>query len=77
MLALLLLSNREYIPVAGKRIHWPGARDSPPPDVPKCGFLGNALHCQSKHGRIHLLYLRLLVSFTPIYDYLTQNNNTY
>lgn len=27
-------------------IHWPGSHDGPPPDVPKCGFLGNDPNCQ-------------------------------
>lgn len=46
--------HRIYTPVKGKRIHWPGARDSPPSDVPKCGFLGNAPECQNKHGNFPL-----------------------
>lgn len=33
--------------MAGKKIHWPGGREGPPPDVPRCGFLGNAPEC---HG---------------------------
>ncbi|XP_055592109.1 atrial natriuretic peptide receptor 1 isoform X2 [Uranotaenia lowii] len=37
--------NREYSPVKGKRIHWPGGREGPPPDIPKCGFLNNAPSC--------------------------------
>lgn len=52
ILLLLFFIARQYISVAGKRIHWPGALDSPPPDVPKCGFLGNAPDCHSKHGNI-------------------------
>ncbi|XP_050326322.1 atrial natriuretic peptide receptor 1 [Bactrocera neohumeralis] len=39
--------HREYAAVAGKKIHWPGGREGPPPDVPRCGFLGNAPEC---HG---------------------------
>ncbi|XP_049309538.1 atrial natriuretic peptide receptor 1 [Bactrocera dorsalis] len=39
--------HREYSAVAGKKIHWPGGREGPPPDVPRCGFLGNAPEC---HG---------------------------
>ncbi|CAN8013663.1 unnamed protein product, partial [Ixodes persulcatus] len=27
-------------------IHWPGGRTTPPPDVPDCGFTGEATHCQ-------------------------------
>uniref|UniRef100_A0A034VK64 Atrial natriuretic peptide receptor 1 n=2 Tax=Bactrocera dorsalis TaxID=27457 RepID=A0A034VK64_BACDO len=39
--------HREYSAVAGKKMHWPGGREGPPPDVPRCGFLGNAPEC---HG---------------------------
>ncbi|CAD7015388.1 unnamed protein product [Ceratitis capitata] len=41
--------HREYSAVAGKKIHWPGGREGPPPDVPRCGFLGNAPEC---HGNV-------------------------
>lgn len=37
--------TRRYSPVNGKRIHWPGGKDGPPLDIPKCGFLGNAAAC--------------------------------
>lgn len=30
--------NKEVVIIPGKIIHWAGGRDSPPPDVPKCGF---------------------------------------
>ncbi|XP_012166238.1 atrial natriuretic peptide receptor 1 [Bombus terrestris] len=40
--------NREYSPVAGKKIHWPGGREGPPADVPECGFLGNDPSCTSR-----------------------------
>lgn len=38
--------NRQYNPVANKRIHWPGGKEGPPPDVPPCGFMGNDPSCQ-------------------------------
>ncbi|XP_063831015.1 atrial natriuretic peptide receptor 1-like [Ostrinia nubilalis] len=38
--------NGSYKPVAGKAIHWPGGRRGPPPDTPRCGFLGNDPMCQ-------------------------------
>lgn len=37
--------TREYSPIPGKRIHWPGGRDGPPDDVPRCGFIGNHPSC--------------------------------
>jgi len=40
--------NREYSPMAGKKIHWPGGREGPPPDIPECGFLGNDPDCTSR-----------------------------
>ncbi|XP_020289738.1 atrial natriuretic peptide receptor 1 isoform X2 [Pseudomyrmex gracilis] len=40
--------NREYNPMPGKKIHWPGGREGPPPDIPECGFLGNDPACTSK-----------------------------
>lgn len=41
-------NNREYTPVVNKKIHWPGGRDGPPPDVPVCGFLGNSPECSRR-----------------------------
>ncbi|XP_068620544.1 atrial natriuretic peptide receptor 1 [Battus philenor] len=38
--------NGSYKPVAGKAIHWPGGRRGPPPDTPRCGFLGTDPMCQ-------------------------------
>lgn len=40
--------NREYISMHGKKIHWPGGREGPPPDIPECGFLGNDPACTSR-----------------------------
>ncbi|XP_061514003.1 receptor-type guanylate cyclase gcy-28 isoform X2 [Anopheles gambiae] len=44
--------TREYSPVKGKKIHWPGGREGPPPDVPKCGFLGTSPACQGNGDMI-------------------------
>lgn len=43
--------DRIYVPVPGKKIHWPGGREGPSDDVPKCGFLGNSPECQN-NGKI-------------------------
>ncbi|XP_013162487.1 PREDICTED: atrial natriuretic peptide receptor 2 [Papilio xuthus] len=40
--------NSSYRPVAGKAIHWPGGRRAPPPDTPRCGFLGTDPMCQGE-----------------------------
>ncbi|XP_072942663.1 atrial natriuretic peptide receptor 1 [Epargyreus clarus] len=40
--------NSSYKPVAGKAIHWPGGRRAPPPDTPRCGFLGTDPMCQGE-----------------------------
>ncbi|CAH2042612.1 unnamed protein product, partial [Iphiclides podalirius] len=40
--------NSSYKPVAGKAIHWPGGRRGPPPDTPRCGFLGTDPMCQGE-----------------------------
>ncbi|CAH0713160.1 unnamed protein product, partial [Brenthis ino] len=40
--------NMSYKPVAGKAIHWPGGRRGPPPDKPRCGFLGTDPMCQGE-----------------------------
>lgn len=39
------LNYSEYSPVTSKKIHWPGGRQGPPLDVPRCGFLGNLPEC--------------------------------
>ncbi|XP_031765770.1 atrial natriuretic peptide receptor 1 [Galleria mellonella] len=40
--------NSSYKAVAGKAIHWPGGRRGPPPDTPRCGFLGTDPMCQGE-----------------------------
>ncbi|EFN64674.1 Atrial natriuretic peptide receptor A [Camponotus floridanus] len=40
--------SREYNSVYGKKIHWPGGMEGPPPDIPECGFLGNDPACSSR-----------------------------
>ncbi|KAK2579330.1 hypothetical protein KPH14_008282 [Odynerus spinipes] len=40
--------NRQYSAMPGKKIHWPGGREGPPADIPKCGFLGNDPNCTSQ-----------------------------
>ncbi|XP_045777182.1 atrial natriuretic peptide receptor 1 [Maniola jurtina] len=40
--------NSSYKPVAGKAIHWPGGKRGPPPDKPRCGFLGTDPMCQGE-----------------------------
>lgn len=41
--------HRKFSPVPGQKIHWPGGREAPPPDMPKCGFLENNPECLN-HG---------------------------
>lgn len=41
--------HKKYSPVQGKKIHWPGGREGPPPDIPKCGFMNNSPDCRN-HG---------------------------
>lgn len=59
----LASSNRsEYSPVTSKKIHWPGGRHGPPPDVPRCGFLGNAPEChRSGYGKYEFWIYRLFL----------------
>lgn len=42
------LACRKYAAAPGKKIHWPGGREEPPPDIPPCGFLGNSPDCDGK-----------------------------
>ncbi|PBC26770.1 Atrial natriuretic peptide receptor [Apis cerana cerana] len=51
--------NREYSPVIGKKIHWPGGREGPPVDVPECGFLGNDPACTSTEAYTFVAYTSL------------------
>ncbi|XP_068144161.1 atrial natriuretic peptide receptor 1 [Drosophila tropicalis] len=44
--------HKEYSAVHGKKIHWPGGREEPPPDVPPCGFLGNSPDCHGNETAI-------------------------
>lgn len=59
---------RRYSPVKGKKIHWPGGREGPPADIPRCGFLGNSPACHGRgtliefclyHSKRILFYIRI------------------
>ncbi|RWS28371.1 atrial natriuretic peptide receptor 1-like protein, partial [Leptotrombidium deliense] len=41
-----LIDSLRFIP--GTAIHWPSPGNKPPLDVPKCGFTGDAPHCQKQ-----------------------------
>ncbi|XP_038211303.1 atrial natriuretic peptide receptor 1 [Zerene cesonia] len=56
--------NMSYKPVAGKAIHWPGGRRAPPPDKPRCGFLGTDPICQEAQTVILYCFIGLAVFFT-------------
>ena len=52
--------------VEGTEIQWPG-RDNAPPDVPNCGFMGEAVHCLPEEGfPIVKLILFLLIAIIVI-----------
>lgn len=40
--------------VPGKRIHWAGGREDPPPDMPTCGFDGSLCPCKCDGSSGHL-----------------------
>jgi hypothetical protein len=46
-------AKRLYTKMVNAEIHWPGGRSDAPPDVPFCGFTGDAIHCLIK-GMIEL-----------------------
>ncbi len=39
--------TKNYTPLPGKQIHWPGGSTGPPPDVPACGFMNTDPQCTS------------------------------
>ncbi|XP_059225614.1 atrial natriuretic peptide receptor 1 [Stomoxys calcitrans] len=64
--------HRNYSGVHGKKIHWPGGKEGPPPDIPKCGFLGNSPKCHGNELIIMyaLFALAIFVGFTFLVVYL-------
>lgn len=40
--------RKAYEEILGTPIHWPNNKNSPPSDVPECGFTGNDPKCQEK-----------------------------
>ncbi|XP_060517120.1 atrial natriuretic peptide receptor 1 [Cylas formicarius] len=48
--------DKHYTPVLGKRIHWPGGREGPPPDIPKCGFLDDSSECRNHEAYMIIIY---------------------
>lgn len=53
--------RRQVEKMAGVTIHWTN-NGSPPPDVPFCGYSGEARHCQDtgKKNQTKLLFFNLL-----------------
>lgn len=39
--------HKNYSQVQGRKIHWPGGKEGPPPNVPKCGYMGNDPDCKN------------------------------
>ncbi|XP_077501085.1 atrial natriuretic peptide receptor 1-like [Amblyomma americanum] len=58
-------ARQVLVPVENATIYWPGQRTEPPRDVPECGFLGDAPHCQRKESPTLLIVVTLvtLLSF--------------
>ena len=54
-------ADRKYEKNSGIEVHWPGG--IPPPDIPLCGYQGEALHCQPDTNRGALIAL-LISLFT-------------
>jgi atrial natriuretic peptide receptor A len=48
-------AKRLYSKMINAEIHWPGVNNAPPPDVPFCGFTGDAVHCLIK-GLIQITF---------------------
>ncbi|XP_054277953.1 atrial natriuretic peptide receptor 1-like [Macrosteles quadrilineatus] len=55
--------NRTYQPVANKRIHWPGGKEGPPADIPRCGFMGNDPICHESNEH-HTIFLYGMAAFS-------------
>ncbi|KAI4466737.1 guanylyl cyclase [Holotrichia oblita] len=53
--------HKKYSTVQGQKIHWPGGREDPPPDVPKCGFMGNHPDCKDNENYYHNIKTALLI----------------
>ncbi|RZC42287.1 Pkinase Tyr and/or ANF receptor domain containing protein [Asbolus verrucosus] len=48
--------HKRYSPVTGKKIHWPGGREGPPPDIPPCGFMNNNPECRNQEAYMVIVY---------------------
>ena len=61
-------TKRSYEKIQGVEISWPGKRQGPPPDVPYCGFTGNAPHCivKGKFKFIDCYLLKICLFFRTI-----------
>ncbi|KAH9363011.1 hypothetical protein HPB48_014207 [Haemaphysalis longicornis] len=53
-------ARQVLVPVENATIYWPGHRTEPPQDVPECGFLGDAPHCQRKESPTLLIVVTLV-----------------
>ncbi|XP_017785095.1 PREDICTED: atrial natriuretic peptide receptor 1 [Nicrophorus vespilloides] len=62
--------HKTYSPVPGQKIHWPGGREEPPPDIPKCGFLNDDPKCMNDETYLIIIYgsaaLGLVLAFTAL-----------
>jgi len=60
--------DEQYLILPGKIIHWPNNSKSAPPDVPLCGFTGDALHCVVK-GKFNYRYIYTQVYYLGITNF--------
>ncbi|XP_054713715.1 atrial natriuretic peptide receptor 1-like [Uloborus diversus] len=67
-------TEKQVVDEPGKKFHWAGGRDSPPPDTPLCGY--DKAKCPEKdHGHFHVmavlsvLVVSLLVGSGALYRY--------
>ncbi|KAL3286771.1 hypothetical protein HHI36_001266 [Cryptolaemus montrouzieri] len=59
--------NKRYSPVPGKKIHWPGSNEAPPPDTPRCGFLDDNPDCKDNGTGIYF-YLKIIFYYVILYN---------
>lgn len=59
--------HQRYSHVPNTRIHWPGGREGPPPDIPECGFTDDNRDCRNKGTFLPLLtVLQYNDTFKPL-----------
>ncbi|XP_013783339.1 atrial natriuretic peptide receptor 1-like, partial [Limulus polyphemus] len=66
LVAMYYGASKQFIDIEGKRIHWAGDRQGPPPDTPPCGFDGSECPETPQYAIVTAILAALLIVLSII-----------